>query len=772
MKKNILILIFLSVVNYLLAQQPQKVKDTIVEKNSFKTKRFSYLDAIVADSLPNLWIVTMDKSGSMTVSARGGVKENLNYVIRMLKESVYPYINFKKDHFVFYNTGIVNRGEEFDEVFKNLKGSFTDAYIHQYGYVHKRRKSIKLDENLGFFTNKESGLDDILTEYMEASKDWQNVYLYQKSFVSLISPLALNKTIKIFKKKEQNPRYNLQNFNKIFVLSITDDADAVSDKNDQWLTDYKTIKKYPKLLKEINDVISSLVTSPFNLTQKPFARFVPVKNMSDNYWKILLYRYETFQSLPDTLKQANLLDLKKMDDVKQLRVLQNTINGDSIELISLQTIKFNDSIYRANYTFDDIISLDLKPNKFLKNNLTVEGFAQVVYEDSVLGKKRKKIYFKQNFSYYSSVFYSSLYGLFILLFLIFLFYIFQKQLIVITPTGSVTFRRGFFLFSKTKKQNILMLVLDGQQIVSQQTCKSFLSYLFVNNTSNIVFNTDNSGFEMLILSRKSFQVSNPTVRTELYKKQSDKVSTGETQEMKKMIKKYRGTYFLRFVQSNPEKTVTIDGLYNIVKSYVKEVSLPDNEAKNKAMVSKFFIENKKLRKNSYYFIINEIGNKIFYNFVRFCAKNKQDIRILITYQQDFDDADIQKEFVEIKRIAKKYHLKLHKDFIYEKDSTFNKQLSNLTTSVYPLFIAVLPDNEELKEKDGFMVYNPLKETNQKVYSIPEIPDDGKHYHLYHFPNFRIYDLPFTERLDFQNKQILSLQSYVIDLTDKKINFIK
>ncbi len=778
MKKILSIFFFFVIGSGVFAQPCQKEKE---EKPIFISTSLGETDpelkAVDIDNLSNLWIITMDKS-TLEGESQLYLDNSILFIIKTLQDCVYPRINFDKDRFVFYNTGVVKdtgmvRSYTGLNALRSIEANFTDAYIHfvyQHVYSPKKRRRIKTT-NVKFKKHRDKGLSDKITEYLEANEhNSERIYPYKYSFVSLNHTLSLSKTLKYFK-KEKKARFNLLNFNKIYVLSITNEENALSDENDYWLTDYKTIKEYaPEKLKEINTVISRLVVSPFSKTEKPFARFVPVFNKANSYWRVSLLRYETFRSIPDTIGFFNdILKLEKKNGDIFVKLAKKRIWGNAIEQVSIKTFALNRSTTPStDFIFKDSFPVNISINKFFENNMRISGYAQVIYNDPVLGKKRKKIYFKQTINFYSNIYDMILKILLLGSLLLFVVYVSQKQMIVVTPAGSVVFKRGFFLFSKFTKQNILMLLSDGQKITKLLTCESVLSFLFVKNNPNLVFEANDSDYEMVIMSKKSFEVTSVLIKTELYKKKSDKKSTAETKEMKEIINAFREGYNLRFVQKNTERFISIDNKYNIVKNYIEEINQPDDEAKNRAMISKYFIENNIFRKANYFFMINEVGNKVFYNFVRFCTKNKPDVKILITYQRELGVQDNEKAYREIKQLAKKYHLNLHKKIIYENDSAYNKQLSHITTSVYPLFVAIMPDNEVLKEKDVMMIYDPLLETDQVTFKIPEMPDDGRHYYLYQYSDVYIYRLSYNERIPYQVDQLLPSHRYTLDLSNGKI----
>ena len=276
------------------------------------------------DSLSNLWIVTIDASGSMVWDANKRYRIKQKYkisqqVIQRLQKYDLEWIadiDYAKDHFLFFTSGLL-KGRHFDIRKLNTIAALDSSFIHL------------SDTTLLSFKNQ-AEFRASLAQHIE-----KPTYSYQFSLVSLIRIFSLVKAQKYLQKQDIT-----QDFNKIFLLSITDDA----DQNDQWLTDYKNVKKYaPAKLPEINATIDRYVFNPFNANTQGTGKFTEL--FYDNAIPhIILYEYSTLQAQNDTIKTSNLLEVQALsEDTVAIALTLEKLAGNHIDFVQVDSLYVNGS---------------------------------------------------------------------------------------------------------------------------------------------------------------------------------------------------------------------------------------------------------------------------------------------------------------------------------------------------------------------------------------------------------------------------------------------
>jgi hypothetical protein len=364
----LILFIFISIV--LFGQKPQNLHDR--------------------DSIGNLWIITFDKSGSMTNNK--SISTNTRNTLNKLNP-VYDLINFEKDRFTFYNTGILTENDISELKYQE---KFEKSFIHEYNANEKLYEFEKFRDSyrLGLYIESKLKIPD---NYI-----WNTIYKYRYSFVSLIRPMALSHSINRFyyKNNDGDTINKLKRYNRIFILSITDDADI----NDQWLTDYKTVEKYaPNKLNEINTTLDRLIVSPFNFLAKPTGKFIPVFEEEGN-WKIFLHEYLTYESIDDSLEYSDFIQCNQITDTSiVLSFMTKEINSFKAEFCQIDQCFLNNKRINTKKYFwgHDTIAVHGFSNKE-KNSLVIRGAYQVSYNDKVLGKRSKKLFFTERMEFYSN----------------------------------------------------------------------------------------------------------------------------------------------------------------------------------------------------------------------------------------------------------------------------------------------------------------------------------------------------------------------------------
>lgn len=321
------------------------------------------------DSLGNIWVATIDKSGSMLNGTNvGTIATSVSQ--RLLDNKILDNINFNKDKFIFFNSGY-----SWDNA-KGLGNEISKAPRFDTAFIHNT------DNHLHIFGCKNELIEHIRNIIA------QNNYLYKLSFVSQIRVFSIVKTIGFLKQHNEN-----KNYRSIKIINITDDADI----NDQWLTDYKNLKKWaPNKVKEIGNITSKYI---FNiLNGRGYGNLEEVFADEKGTPHIWIYDYTTKQSLNEIANIENVFIITALDgETIQFNSKINTYINDKILFFRIDSVKINTKNNIVNQRFNDVLKLNLNyENDFRKNKIQVFGSFQVQYDDSIWGEHYKKYYLSQS----------------------------------------------------------------------------------------------------------------------------------------------------------------------------------------------------------------------------------------------------------------------------------------------------------------------------------------------------------------------------------------
>ncbi len=321
------------------------------------------------DSLGVVWVVTIDKSGSM-LNGTNPHTMALD-VHNCLNDNKYlDSINFNKDKFLFFYSGYSWNTE------KGLGNEISKAPRFDISFIHNT------DGKLHSISDKKLLLDRIQSQISE------NNYNYKLSFVSQIRVFSIIKAVELLKSQNETT-----NFREIKVINITDDADI----NDQWLTDYKNLKKWaPNKVSEIGNITSKYIYNILNghgygILEEVFAD----EKITPHIW---IYSYTTKQSFSEKAEDYNYFKISALNgETISISSLTNNYKKDKILFFILDSILINGNKHIINQSFDSILNLNLiYGNNFYKNKIKLYGNFQVQYTDSIWGKHYKKYYFTQS----------------------------------------------------------------------------------------------------------------------------------------------------------------------------------------------------------------------------------------------------------------------------------------------------------------------------------------------------------------------------------------
>ena len=321
------------------------------------------------DSMPDLWVITMDMSGSMASSS---VRGNLHSIPNKISSLVKKYGNTDKDDFVLFKSGAEER---------ILLRTENDQ--HKYNDYTLVSHLVRQEHGL---MNYKSVLSNI--QYLVADRA---LFHYDLSFTALIRPLSIHLLGKTVGK-------DLSGYNHIYHVLITDDGDI----NDQWLLDYRYMKnRAPKHFTCYNELLPKIACSEFDFTDKKTGKFVEIETKDKSQPHIYLTEYETYEKnhpskiLPldslievyDFHKDFVSLRMRDFDTaVAFVYVKLCSINGDSIPV---STYLYPDTILKIPYNH--------AYGKFLLNDISVEGSYQESYQDNILGLQYRTIPFNEPF---------------------------------------------------------------------------------------------------------------------------------------------------------------------------------------------------------------------------------------------------------------------------------------------------------------------------------------------------------------------------------------
>ena len=326
------------------------------------------------DSLGNIWIVTIDKSGSMVQRSTYGLpksctKQNVydclhEHVQKSLSEcNVLKSLDFSTDRFIFLRSGY-----PYYPLRKN-EPPLDDCFIrHTDGQFHSFKKA-----------------DDLfnLILYIIDTID----YNYNTSWVSQIQTFSLVKALRSLHEIQQDIV-----FNKLYVVTITDDADGTT----QWEKDYQLIKSFDtNKVEEISRTNSKYIYNV--ITKQGAGYFKPVFVSDHRQPHLTITCYQTLQGKSNVCDAANVYKLCPTNGKTLKLFTRKTFNGDKICFTVLDSFKINGRAYPVGqkYTKSTIKLNQDYAQKSDWNHVELFGTVQVEYNDSILGTHYKQIRFTQ-----------------------------------------------------------------------------------------------------------------------------------------------------------------------------------------------------------------------------------------------------------------------------------------------------------------------------------------------------------------------------------------
>jgi len=459
--------------------------------------RHGYSQTTDLDSLGNIWIITVDKSGSMlwnnqqqyTYANRIPIASSV--ARRLVEKPIFNNINYDRDRFIFFNSGIL---QVVDLNQLKSQSRFDTSFIHH------------TDATLHSFKDQKSLITHVQRQLERGD------YVYTYSFVSQIRLFSIIKGLDFVKEKNLT-----DNFNHLWLITITDDA----DQNDQWMNDFKTVKKFaPKKIADVNELTTKYLYNPFN-SKSDISKSGTLNEKyidESEIPHINFYEYKTTQSATAVANNVNsFLSIQAVKDYAvNLSIVKKHFENDSIFFYYIESIVIDDSIYTAKKYFTDTITIPTKlKNGFNSNKILVNGYFQVQYTDSILGNHFKKYEFKQSATfpstYLTNFLRRSAIALLVLLILLITYFLVispRKKLFVVYDNqgGKFAGKKGSLLFGhyrywKKNENSILSFVLNKENKLNSISKKH----------KNLIVGNHNFNFEektILLVSPSQLTIDN------------------------------------------------------------------------------------------------------------------------------------------------------------------------------------------------------------------------------------------------------------------------
>lgn len=365
-------------------------------------------------TMGDIYIVTIDKSGSMTGEGRTPKSMSIDVKNRLLDTDVLDSINFTQDRFLFLVSGLsYNKRKGFGNELKAAP-PFDKSLIHP------------TDNKLYQFSDKKelaSHIEQIMT---------CNDYTHMMSFVSQLRTFSIIHAVNFLKTCNE---YN--NFDNLFVMTITDDA----DQNDQWRIDYRVLKKAgSNKIEEVNDSTTKYL---FNiLNGRGEGLLEKIYSDEERIPHIWLYEYKTRAQIEPVFHNPTLFIQATDGKTLSVRKRQNEYKGDKICFYHIDSMVINNSKIVLNASFDTTFSTPFNyDNKLIQNSVTVWGRFQVEYHDPIYGLHYKTVPFQQQGKIVSKSFLTIrnicliLLGFFILIWLFYLFVVRPRKILFTIYSG-------------------------------------------------------------------------------------------------------------------------------------------------------------------------------------------------------------------------------------------------------------------------------------------------------------------------------------------------
>jgi len=356
MMKKILLLVFVLLAPYVSTYSQERASAFPVPK----------------DSLPDLWVISIDMSASMKESKGGSDK-----FYRMVPEKVDAmvtqyYESLEKARFILLSSGMM----------MNELRSSSPSFAHTYGlkYVPKAFDMI-LIRSLSDATTY-----PVIRRRIEAICDSGDNFNYERSFASLARPVSMYYLI-------HREQIDFSKYRNIYHVEVTDDGET----NDQWSIEHNFLRKhYPEHFKEVNRLLPSIACSRFDFISEKSGNFEEVTSSREQPY-VYLTRYLTYEEgHPDSVQAVDsLVDVRNYHN--RHFTLRMKPRSDSVHFVVIDTCRVNGhpvAVNRYLYPSDSVtVSYDKSFGNFFHNTVSINGSYQEEYTDRILGRRYRAVPF-------------------------------------------------------------------------------------------------------------------------------------------------------------------------------------------------------------------------------------------------------------------------------------------------------------------------------------------------------------------------------------------
>ena len=320
----------------------------------------------------DIWIITIDKSGSMVSGGRSISSIRSSTSNRLKNSDVFDSVDFSQDRFLFLVSGF-----EFDK-YLGHGNSYIQSKPFEESLIHST------DNKLHSFEKKE----DLISDIDMIMSNGKFEYNYDYSFVSLLRTFSIVHAVNFLIDNGE-----ASNFDNLYVMTITDDA----DQNDQWRMDYRNLKdaKADNKIKEVNEATTKYI---FNELTGTGEGALEEKYSDDKAMPhIWLYEYKT-RSQMERLTHTPPISISATDGTTfSLRKVSSQYNDELICFFHVDSVTINGTSAILDTSFERRFTTDMCYDNMPKlNNVTVWGWFQVEYDDPIYGLHYKTVPFELN----------------------------------------------------------------------------------------------------------------------------------------------------------------------------------------------------------------------------------------------------------------------------------------------------------------------------------------------------------------------------------------
>lgn len=354
-------------------------QDMVRQKQNNTTKVDNLI--LPKDSMPDLWIVTIDVSISMRENAN--VRQGLSSVPKKVQNLISSHSkNKEKNTYVLQRSG-AHKDNLLAKNNINNKISYSgDELVND--LIHQTQIFNKTNNLINQLNRICRCNQDMYYYYDEASI--YDIFVYNMSFTSLVRPLSIYEIA-------NRHRVDFSQYNKIYHILITDDG----DNNDQWMQDYKWMKKYArKHFDRYNEILNSVACSEFDFTSRKVGKFIEIDAITHRQPHVYLTEYVTYQNNhPDRVLPADsLIEVFDFHDNAVSFSLKEDIDS-TIDFVYIDSCYINGYRIPVNqYLYpDEVVNVyfDRSIVNFFKNQISIKGNYQEAYQDRTLGLRHRTV---------------------------------------------------------------------------------------------------------------------------------------------------------------------------------------------------------------------------------------------------------------------------------------------------------------------------------------------------------------------------------------------